>query len=332
MAQTNKSIISFSDIRRLLTKIMYINKLFSKNFSKAVTNMGRTKTDNSKRAIFGAKFKTQFEKWQSEGDGRTQESFGEKIHPPASRQSVMKWCRGVNIPTPDRIKQICGIFGLPEDYFDTGNATHEEKYKYESAFVTQIGRDHVEFAKEEGLNLDLVRVLSTMVDFDNDFPLYSPINHWTIDSAGRKVYDRKVNHMDSAPIDIDEDLQFLQFNRDGKRITLHKCDLAYLKEVQDEVVSFVEYLFYKRSKEMEKEVESFNNDLIVSYADSKGNITVEHKAVTEEYIRSHDRFAKYFSEIVPEKKKATQEDWDKLFGRTTKTKDGVVDEAKKDGE
>lgn len=328
--------------------------------------MSRTMIDRSQRAIFGARFSEQFKKWKSAGENRTQASFGNEIG--ASRVSVSKWCDGENIPTPERLKQICKIFGVPEDYFDTTNATHDELYKYSDAFQMVVGKSHVDFAKQIDLNLNLVEALSKVVNFDELFPLYSPISH----KVKTGVYDRKVNHMDSATMgwdkNIDMDLHFLQIKRDGKCITFHKCDLAFLKEVQDQIVTFTEYLFHRRQKEMNEEEEKFNQDLldqglievtvdgepvpdsekeeymkkyreqpmkfgsgeefenarkeIIENKSGSKKICVTQKEIPENFVLEHDRFAKHFEKIFPDKRKATQEDWDRLFDGDVTLKDG----------
>ena len=295
--------------------------------------MTKKSTNRDSRALFGAKFTEQFNKWKSQGENRTEVSFGQLLDPPASRVSVSKWCSGNNIPTPERLKQIRDIFGVPDDYFDTDNMTNEQKYHYSSVYMTDFGKKHIEFAKMIGLDLDLIRALSHVVDFDGLFPLYAPINeHMT---SGE--YDRKVNFADSAHMeDVDEDLRFLQVDQDGKRVTFSRGDLAFLKEVQDQIVDFTEYLFYHRSKQMEEETKKFNQDRLEVTVDGKtvsgsvkddylkkydaGNIEpmtfsspeefekawkeasqkasgktvcIKHKEVTEEFVREHDRFAQY---------------------------------------
>lgn len=254
--------------------------------------MTRTTIERQNRKIFGARFSEQFQKWKREGEGRTQTSFGKLFDPPASRGSVMKWCNGDNIPSPDRLKRICEIFEVPEDHFDTKNATHDELYKHSSAFMSDLGKELVEYAKEKGLDLELVRVLSKIIDFDNLFPVYAPINDSKITGFFEREYKRSEN-MDSAP--FDDDLHFLQVNQDGRLITFSTIDLIFLKEVQDQIVDFVEYLLYKRKKEMDEEVQSFNDDLTIKGTTPDGGSMILHKALTKEFILEHDRFAKYLT-------------------------------------
>lgn len=307
--------------------------------------MSRTSIDKQSRAIFGARFSDLFQKWKSAEKGRTQESFGQLFNPPVRRNTVLKWCKGEIIPNQHNTKQICEIFGVSEDHFNTDNATHDELYKNSSNFIEGIGKKHVKFARMIGLDLDLVRSLSNCVDFDKSFPVYSPIEHSTFDPKTNKdVYDREVAFQDSAPVeDVDEKLRFLQIEKGGKRITLHRCDLAFLKEVQDQIIDFVEFLFYKREEEMKRETQKFNDDLIVKSESPNGDMVIRHRGITKDYIIEHDRFAKY-NYIFPdeqkpdwywiykmESRKATQEDWDQFLGVGVELDGGGIAEMKKEG-
>lgn len=245
--------------------------------------------DNTDKAIFGARMKEAFSDWKekrkSEGKPASTTAFGQLLDPPASRGSIENYLKGKQKPEPDRIEQIRKILGLPKDYFDTDKATHDELYKHSSLYQTKIGKRHVEFSKLMGLDLNMVRVLSQYIDFDTLFPLYSPIDHAVNDpDTGEIMYDRKVDFSDSAHVEeVDDDLRFLQIERDGKRITLHRCDLAFLKEVQDQVREYVEFLFFKRQKEMDEETEKFNRDRI--------QVTVNGEPVDDpiQYLKNNPR-------------------------------------------
>lgn len=307
--------------------------------------MSRTPIDKQNRAIFGARFSEQFQKWKCAEKGRTQESFGQLFDPPVRRGTVANWCIGKTIPNPYNTKRICEIFGVTDNYFNPDTATHDELYKNSSNFIEGIGKKHVDFARLIGLDLDLVRSLSNCVDFDKLFPVYSPIDHETVDpETSKKIYDREVDFMDSAHVeDVDEKLRFLQVEQKMKRITLHRCDLAFLKEVQDQIINYVEFLFYKRTEEMKREVEEFNNDLTIEEVRSNGEIVIRHKGITKDYYIEHDRFARYnyifpdepkpewYSIYKPKSRRATQEDWDRYFGGDITLEDGGAAEIKKEG-
>lgn len=294
--------------------------------------MGRHKEEAHVKALFGAKFSKHFDVGKKEGRWDTM-TFGSFLDPPVTRQTVSKWLNGRSVPSDFYQKQLCKLFKVREDYFNTENSTHEERYQYDSAFITELGKDHVRFANRIDLDLDLVRALSNVIDFNEDLPLYTPIDHavWD-DKEGRMIYDRVFDLAESAKV-IDKDLQFLQLDRDGKRIFLSRFDLAFLKEVQEEVINYIQFLFFKRKKEMAAETDQFNLDLVDVLVDGvkvkdqdkhkylsehsqeaevfktpedfekrlealrkqssqSPDIEIQHRAVTEDFICDHDRFAK----------------------------------------
>lgn len=302
--------------------------------------MTKTTTNKQSRKLFGARFSDRLDKWKREakdGQRRTNEVFAKMISPKTTRRSVENWCKGDNIPKEDTLKKICKIFGVPEDYFDPENATHDQLYKNSSNFIEGIGKQHVEFSKLIDLDLDLIRALANHVDFDKLFPLYAPIEYKTQDpQTGEAVCSRNVNYSDSAHVeDVDKDLRFLQVERDGKRVTLHRCDLAFLKEVQDKVVEYIEFLFYQRTKEIEEEVLKYSQECLEVTIDGETvtdpekrkkylkmfcepceamsieeyekwreersdneeqgrNIGLTFKYKSPDFVRKHDRFAKYY--------------------------------------
>ena len=209
-------------------------------------------------------------------------------------RNVSKWYNGTN---PEKyIEEISRVFGVPVSSFSP--QSHDERYSDSSEFITELGKEHVEFAKEIGLDLELTRALTRVVDFDDLFPLYAPINHaymGTIDGdptgSVYKMWDRKVNYMNSAV--IDKDLSFLQIERDGKRITLHKGDIAFLKEVQDKVVDYVRYLFFARTEEMRTETDRFNKDRYPIETTEKGETCISTVPIDKQFVLDHDRFARY---------------------------------------
>lgn len=259
-------------------------------------------------------------KWKSLGKGHTQQDFADEINQIKTKKYgtqgtldnrvVSKWMNGT-IPEKENIDCICTVLGLPTDYFEPND---RELYGDSSKFITELGKRNVAFAKEIGLDLDLIKSLNGLIDFGKEFPLYTPIcfnnpyvdyNTDTVEvKAGRdgEYWD----HSNSAPMkrdeEIDLDLGFLQFFRDGKRITLHRADLAYLREVQDQIVDFVEYLFYKRSKELEEEVEKTKELVKETVKVSKlvdGGIGYSFKRINnKDILTSVDRFAEYGYKFV----------------------------------
>lgn len=213
------------------------------------------------RSTWKRKFNEAYDKkWKSRGKGYTQQAFADEINKiktekygiqaTIDNRCVSKWANGTR-PEKENLDCICEVLGLPINHFEPSD---RDLYRDSSKFITALGRDNVDFAKEKGLDLDFVKGLQNVVDFDSLFPLYSRI---IVDNSDLlPTYKRQSNFADSAP--IDDELDFLQIHRGDKTLTFHRCDLAYLREVQDQVVEFVEFLFYKRHEEMKREVEEIN--------------------------------------------------------------------------
>lgn len=240
-----------------------------------------------KYSLFLDKFPLQLESWKEQqkakGKPGSQYEFARQVG--VEPYYVTDWKTGRHGIPYLYIEKICEVLGVSTDVYEP--RTHSEKYQYSSDFITDIGKAHVEFANKEGLDLTLVEALTKIVDFNKTFPVYTPIrlNTQFLDPE----YIRMIN-ADSAP--IDKKLEFLQVTRDGKRITLHRADLAFLKEVQDRVTEYVEYLFYRRAQEMKDELTQVNKDLHITLKDGGQAV----KKITREYIETIDRFNKYHVE------------------------------------
>lgn len=243
--------------------------------------MSRTKSDPFDKKLIGARLSAKYQQGKKEGRWKDLADFAELI--PVSRQSVYKWMKGKDAPNPHHLKRICDVLGVGENYFSTENATHDEQYNMDPVSITQVLRKNIEFAEAHGLNMDFAKALTQIIDFSETFPVYSPISRRV-----KGKWERSFNR-DSAP--IDGDLQHLQVVQDGKTITFHNADFAFLKEVQDQVADYVMYLFYRRRLEMKREVEQFNADLTPEDLDEYGQIRPE-------FIRKHDRFTWVFEDIV----------------------------------
>lgn len=245
-------------------------------------------TIKDKPLLFPLKFPEDLKVWcdqqKAQGLPGTQYEFAKQIGVPP--YYVTDWKTGrQGLPGEKYLSDICNVLGVdPGRYYPS---SPDEKHKYSTSHISKVGKENESFAKEHGLNLEFVRALTELVDFNKLFPKYSKIVPAESNFLDGPTFVRQDNS-DSAV--IDHDLKYLQLNRDGKTYTLHKSDLAYLKEVQDQIIDFVEFLFFKRAKEMEDEVKKFNADSVV---DCVGGGKL-HVKITKEYIINHDRFAKYF--------------------------------------
>lgn len=247
----------------------------------------------ARKKFFAKRFTVALEEWKRKnkekgGKSDLQKSFALMIG--VTDNMIPQYKSGKSYPRRGTIENIIKVLGVPDDYFTP--TTHDELYEGSSEFITELGRRHVEFSEEIGLDLNMVKALHSLLDWDTLFPQYSPIIEYRTDLLPE--YKRQSDFAESAP--IDPSLDFLQIERDGQTLTLHRCDLAYLKEVQDKVVELVEFLFYKRHGEMEKEVEEVNRRTHLKTTDGGEAFRPIHKDEMFEI----DRFAKYAYKDEPE--------------------------------
>lgn len=196
--------------------------------------------------------------------GKSQAKFADRINeirtkdgtrPTCTSQQVHKWLTGT-VPSQENIDCIIEALDLPKDYFVP---SHSDMYRESSEYITEIGKKRAQAAEEIGLDLNLVKSLSGMIDFGKRFPIYTPIRKGRDPETHEKTYYRP-DSADSAP--IDKSLEFLQFERYGKTMTMSDADLLFLKEVQDRIGEYVKYLFYERANRMSEIIDDLNEDLV----------------------------------------------------------------------
>lgn len=304
--------------------------------------MSRVKKSDSSRWMFGKMFSELFEKGKREGKWNSQEDFGQVLDPnrPASRGSVSNWCKGKDIPTPDRLKQICEIFGVNEDYFKVDHLSPEEKYKLSIEYMTKTGHEEiVPYCKEIGLDLLFVNAVRSLFgsDFDEVFPLWTPIGENP--KMGMEPFERRRDKILATSAPMTDGLNIFQMLVDDletekkKRvITLSRADLSFLRDVQEEVREYIEFLFVKRSKDQKKEVEEANLQALVPIDDNQFEIRRDKADLNQidKYFHGYTNKKNCVREYIKMKPKAsgirqaTQEDWDRFF----EGKNAVID---KDG-
>lgn len=252
--------------------------------------------------FFGKQFSKAFDKWKQEGEGRTQESFGRnEFTDIVSRQTVNSWYKGRSVPDDDHMKQLIRIFGVPEDYFTIKDDS--DAYQGSSEFMTRVGEDVLfPYCEEIGLDLDFLRLLKDHMNFEEDFPLWRPIH---------TVFPNKLMDVDfgleperalpeSAPMEdpvlqIERKVEMEDGTMCDRLITMNRADLLFLRDVQQDVIEYVEFLFMKRARQMEEEPKELERRVRIKYPDGR---TV-FKKVTWDLIKEVAPYFKAFKD--PEK-------------------------------
>ena len=186
--------------------------------------------------------------------------------PKVTASYISEWKRGKWFPEA-YLDDIAEAFGI--DVEKLTPSTPAEQYRVSSDYTTELGRKLLNKACDSfGLNiafLDAVRSIFG-TEFKDSFPLWTPII-LTGDIMG-DPYARGKRSLLAEAADADSQvagriqLQVETENEDGKAeyrtVFLSEVDLVYLKDVQEEVKDFIEFLFMKRKKAMSIEVEECN--------------------------------------------------------------------------
>lgn len=229
---------------------------------------------------FAKNLRNAFEKWQTKTGG-TQETLAEKIGV-ADRKSISDWLNARSYPTEENMESLCEILNVTEN--ELLKFSRQEKYRYDKDFTLEIHEKFQTFCEALGLNHDFLKFVKSAIP-DEEFPVYSPVCYPDLMDENFE----RATLMEAFECDTQNEYQ--RRLSDGKTINLSHADYAFLKEVQDNVCSYIEYLFYKRKKEMEEDVQNINANNITRKG---GAVFVKHPSANK--MLELDRFRKYATE------------------------------------
>ena len=201
--------------------------------------------------------------------------------PKVTASYISEWKRGKWFPE-EYLEDIAEVFGI--DVKKLTPSTSREQYRVSSDYTTELGRKMLDKAcTHYGLDiafLDAVRSLFG-TEFEEVFPIWTPIILSKsimpgLDNAIRagavipNAYVRGERDNLAEAADAEDyiahkiQMQVEVKDEDGKTdyrtVFLSEVDLLFLRDVQKEVIDYIEFLFQKRKKEMAQEVERCNVD------------------------------------------------------------------------
>lgn len=98
--------------------------------------------------------------------GLTQEKFGKKFNPPATKGIISRWEKGTSIPNPERLKEISEMTGKSTYYLITGIKGYEDLSKKEQTEIDKKNQNaileskKIESKKMESINDEFPELLS----------------------------------------------------------------------------------------------------------------------------------------------------------------------------
>ncbi len=226
--------------------------------------------------IFARNFSDHFEEWQKRTKG-TQESFADLIG--TTRKTVSNWMNAINYPQEKLLEAICQTLNVTEQELNVG--TIKEYLKYDENFNEDVHRESKEYTDSIGLNSHFMKFMKENIS-DDIFPLWSTIVETSFDTLGRK-YDLEAFQSEGQN-------EFQRKLEDGKTVNLTYVDYMFMKDVQNEVISYIQFLCYKRKREMEEEVKACQNEY--------DQLTFVKSNTIHDIAMKHDKYMERLQEVL----------------------------------
>ncbi len=235
--------------------------------------------------VFAKNFGMYFKRWQAETGG-TQDDFAVQVGI-ADRKSISDYLNAKHKPSEDNLNAICEELGVTVDMLYQSNK--QDQYRYDKAFTESLHMRFQKFTNDIGLSNEFMKFLKEFIP-DQDFPVYSPIRK----TGGLFTEVSFVRPKSAEAFQCDEQNEYQRKREDGKTINLTEFDYLFMKDLQSEVISYIEYLCFKRKKEMEDEVSACMNSIT----------TVEKDGISymidrsEEAIKKNDKYLKKWEALT----------------------------------
>lgn len=213
---------------------------------------------NERDIFFGKRLEEYLNEWLAQKDEygrkRTKKLFAEKVG--CSINMVNRWIRGEVRISWDLLKEVAKVLEKdPEDFYPKST---KEKYENDPDFVTEHGRDLLDFARFIGLDVSLVRFLSSHISFENEYQPQTWINHIVSENGAIDFYWAGLNDFWKSA-NIDPSLEYLQLKKGEKKMTLTYMDIFELKRIQDCLIEAATFLMFQRKREMSRRIVELND-------------------------------------------------------------------------
>lgn len=230
--------------------------------------------------IFASNLRKHYDKWKKEKSGNTQETLAELIGI-KDRKSISNYLNAIQYPEDDVLNNLCDVLGTTPKELNGLNDDFKTKYQYDTHTAATVRNGYDAFCAGIGLNQSFLKYVRSVLP-DEEFPLFRPIES---DPFSDQYY--RADPEETAHTKTGSEYQIV--TAAGVHTDLTYPDYAFLKDVQDQVTDLIEYLYFKRQKQLNEAVQKINDECVSS--DQYGLTTV--KQVTEKQLRESDPYYGY---------------------------------------
>ena len=235
-------------------------------------------------------------KWKSQG--KSQKEFARAVRAidpecGINNTYVSKLYSGKYTPSARYLSLFCKVLNVEMEEFYP--ETMEGKYRYSPDYQDEV-EEYKEIIAQDcfGLNLSFLYGLKQMINFDEEFPIFAPLQCNVADPVdgfpfGLK-YDR-VRLVEAA----ESKHSLFQISIEGKTINLSPADMKFLKALQNYVIRKVRELFKFHKQEL---IDSVNEatDSCKEYMRPGKTIELGKSPLSAEALQDVDKWGLYSNE------------------------------------
>ncbi len=277
--------------------------------------MKKTRLMEQRDAFFKDRFNRFYAEWKSAASGHTQKAFAQIVDEHyrsrtgedksgVANYTVSAWSKGKWYPDK-YLPDIAFALGIEES--DLTPAIHDDMYQNVSDFTSDIARTKMTaFCEEIGLDVTFIENIRSAYgnSFDKVFPVWTPIRQ-NPNPFSSDFYIRADKNIWADSAEVADDVKCFQFdvlveNEDGekekRKLLLSEQDLLYLRDVQQQVKKYIDFLFYDRRKAMRMEVLKANK---ASQQKMPGK-AIANKTLTAEELNDIDEYFHDYEILIGE--------------------------------
>ena len=213
------------------------------------------KKGKTKYLLFASTLEKKYKAWKKANHG-SMEIFADLVGL-SDRASISKYINAEQYPSKETMERICEALNTTEEELNSGSIA--DRYRLDENFTSELHKGYKLFCESIGLDENFLSFIRHEIS-DAEFPLFKRIVYQPKDM--QFVYTNELEAFSSG----DHNIYQLDLGN-GKTVNLSYPDFVYLKDIQNEIADYIRYLFYKRHKEMEDELQHVNADLIKENGD-----------------------------------------------------------------
>lgn len=261
---------------------------------------------------FGKVFSRLFNEWKTRTTNGTQQKFAELCFL-SNKNSISNYANGKSIPSGATVDEIIRVFneaGMNVTIEDFIPHTDEDRYHHDPIRAKGIQDHSRKFAQQIGLSEGFIEFITNCTDFcdpDNGYPIWTPLAFQLSGLDAFSTTEKELEYLQDSRLvfeyhrrppatthAVSDDRSYTIQMKDGSSFLLSEIDLRILKNIQDRVAEFVEFVYLLRRKEMkDQEVKAIKQANPMTRNEKKKSIQIGHRELEIPELIAIDPYMQY---------------------------------------